>query len=187
MCENFIYIVHLDNNIGKLKYFKEIAPEKFMYIYYLQRNRFFGARRRDGERHGSSGQASWCSRRPDSIVHLQQGTKAILLLTKLRLVYLIGLDADSNRALQFLKIHCSALRIIPCRNRQEKTWRRREPVEFFARYLLPSMGNRATGRTDMSSRHHAWQSTRVIHCISELSKAPFFSLIFGARDQMMEK
>lgn len=49
-----------------------------------------------------------------------------------------------------------------------------ETVEFFARYLLPSMGNWATGRADMSSRHHARQSTRVIHCISELSEAPFF-------------
>lgn len=28
----------------------------------------------------------------------------------------------------------------------------------------------------MSSRHHARQSTRVIHCISELSKASFFLL-----------
>lgn len=101
-------------------------------------------------------------------------TNAIRLLTKLRLVSLAGLDDDSNRTLQFLKIHCSDLRTVSHRNRQEKTRRRREPVEFFARYLLPSMGNRATGRTDMSSRHHARQSTRVIHCISELSKAPFF-------------
>lgn len=58
-----------------------------------------------------------------------------------------------------------------------------EAVEFFARYLLPSMGNWATGRADMSSRHHARQSTRVIHCISELSEAPFFS----ARAQTMKK
>lgn len=71
-CGNFICIIHFDNNIGKLKYVTEIAPGKFKCTYYLQRNRFFGARRRDGERHGSSGQASWCSRRPDSIVHLQQ-------------------------------------------------------------------------------------------------------------------
>lgn len=49
------------------------------------------------------------------------------------------------------------------------------PFEFFARSLLSSMGNRATGRPDMSSRHHARQSIRVIYCISDSSNThPFF-------------
>lgn len=51
----------------------------------------------------------------------------------------------------------------------------RSPFEFFARSLLSSMGNRATGRPDMSSRHHARQSIRVIYCISDSSNThPFF-------------
>lgn len=68
----------------------------------------------------------------------------------------------------------SALRItraIKLKNTEEKVLR--APFEFFARSLLSSMGNWATGRADMSSRHHARQGIRAIYCISDSSKYPF--------------
>jgi len=179
-------IAHLDNNTEAPRN-RQLWNLCYMYIctYYLQRNRFFGARGWDRKRHSSSGQASWCSRWSDSIVHLQQ-TNAIWLfvMTINRCCHV----SWRRKLLCFLKIQM-AVALTTCEFFRVAIGGRKyvegEIVGFFARYLLPSMGNWATGRADMSSRHHARQSTRVIHCISELSEA-FFSLL-STRAQMMRK
>lgn len=52
------------------------------------------------------------------------------------------------------------------------------------------MGIQATGTADMSSRHHARESTRVIYDISELSKKiPFSLFLFRAfvRERVKEE